>query len=86
MNAFADSSAMDWAIFEDKPNGIFKVNRRAFVDPEVLRLERERIFDRCWMVKALHVAKAIRAEATAVCTSAAESMATSPIFLSVAGL
>ncbi len=49
MNAFSNSNEMGWAIFEDKANGIFRVNRRAFVDPDVLRLERERIFDRCWI-------------------------------------
>lgn len=34
---------------EDSSVGIFRVSRRAFVDPEVLARERALIFDRCWL-------------------------------------
>ncbi len=40
---------MDWAITDDKARGVFRVNRRAFVDPQVLDLERRAIFERCWL-------------------------------------
>jgi p-cumate 2,3-dioxygenase alpha subunit len=36
-------------VFEDTDRGVFRVDRRAFTDPEVLELERARIFDRSWL-------------------------------------
>lgn len=36
-------------IYEDRDSGIFRVNRRAFTDPECLERERRRIFDTCWI-------------------------------------
>jgi p-cumate 2,3-dioxygenase alpha subunit len=36
-------------IFEDRKAGLFRVNRRAFTDPECLENERRRIFDRSWI-------------------------------------
>ena len=36
-------------IVDDWEGGIFRVNRRAFTDPEILEKERERLFDRSWI-------------------------------------
>jgi len=36
-------------IDDDAENGLFRVQRGAFLDPEVLEAERARIFDRCWL-------------------------------------
>jgi p-cumate 2,3-dioxygenase subunit alpha len=36
-------------ISDEKEQGIFRVNRRSFVDPAVLAAEREKIFSRCWL-------------------------------------
>src|SRR5207249_9497931 len=36
-------------VIDDRDKYRFRVNRRAMVDSEVLALERERIFDRCWL-------------------------------------
>jgi phenylpropionate dioxygenase-like ring-hydroxylating dioxygenase large terminal subunit len=36
-------------IIDDEERGLFRVHRRALIDPEVLRIEKERIFDRCWI-------------------------------------
>ncbi len=36
-------------IMEDQDAGLFRVNRRAFTDPQCLELERRRIFDKCWI-------------------------------------
>lgn len=36
-------------IDDDREMPRFRVNRRAMVDPEVFALEREHIFDRCWL-------------------------------------
>lgn len=36
-------------VIDNRKDGLFRVNRRAFVDPQILSLERERIFDRCWI-------------------------------------
>src|SRR5258705_7095897 len=33
----------------DEPRGTFRVQREAFLDPDVLAAERERIFDRSWL-------------------------------------
>src|SRR5580698_1052625 len=44
MDKSADSYIMD-----DQDAGLFRVNRRAFTDPECLADERRRIFDKCWI-------------------------------------
>ncbi len=36
-------------IIDDRHDARFKVNRRAFVDDEILALERERVFTKCWL-------------------------------------
>lgn len=36
-------------IDDDRANARFRVNRRAFVDEGILALERERIFEKCWL-------------------------------------
>lgn len=40
---------LGWAIVDDRARGVFRVNRRAFVDPQVLELERRALFDCCWL-------------------------------------
>ena len=39
-------------VLEDNDKGTFLVNRRAFIDPNVLSNERELIFDKCWLYLA----------------------------------
>jgi p-cumate 2,3-dioxygenase alpha subunit len=41
--------ALREAVLEDRTAGSFKVNRRVFVDDAVLALERQAIFDHCWL-------------------------------------
>jgi p-cumate 2,3-dioxygenase alpha subunit len=36
-------------VIDDKRRGLFRVNRHAFVSPEILEIERERVFDRSWL-------------------------------------
>lgn len=36
-------------IIEDRAQGVFRVNRRVFVEPDVLSREQRAIFDRCWL-------------------------------------
>ena len=36
-------------IVDDREQGIFRVNRRAFTDPEILEHERREVFDRSWL-------------------------------------
>jgi p-cumate 2,3-dioxygenase subunit alpha len=36
-------------IIDDRREASFKVNRRAFVDDEILALERDRVFAKCWL-------------------------------------
>ena len=42
-------SALREAVLEDRSAGCFKVNRRVFVDAAVLELEKQAIFDHCWL-------------------------------------
>jgi phenylpropionate dioxygenase-like ring-hydroxylating dioxygenase large terminal subunit len=37
---------------DDSSKGIFRVNRRAFTDPDILALEQGQIFERCWLYAA----------------------------------
>lgn len=36
-------------VIDDEEAGLFKVNRRAFTDPECLAEERHKIFEKCWI-------------------------------------
>ena len=36
-------------VIDDEARGIFRVHRSVFTEPDILALERERIFDRCWL-------------------------------------
>ncbi|PAL24241.1 Rieske 2Fe-2S domain-containing protein [Sphingopyxis sp. GW247-27LB] len=36
-------------IIDDRQRGIFRVARRAFVEDEILLMERDRLFSRCWL-------------------------------------
>ena len=36
-------------IVDDRARGVFRVNRRAFTDPEILEQERREVFDRSWL-------------------------------------
>ena len=36
-------------ILDDRGDGIFRVHRSVFVDPEILEQERALVFDRCWL-------------------------------------
>ncbi|MBL8382641.1 MAG: Rieske 2Fe-2S domain-containing protein [Burkholderiales bacterium] len=47
-----DLDPIGWAVVDDKARGVFRVHRRAFVDAQILELERARIFSRCWIYAA----------------------------------
>jgi p-cumate 2,3-dioxygenase subunit alpha len=49
MNTASASAETGQWILERREQGLFKVARRVFTDPEVLELEREVIFDRSWL-------------------------------------
>jgi p-cumate 2,3-dioxygenase alpha subunit len=36
-------------ISDDRDRGVFRVNRSSFLSPEILELERQRVFDKCWL-------------------------------------
>ena len=36
-------------IIDDRVNGIFRVNRRAFTDPAIFEIEKREVFDRSWL-------------------------------------
>ena len=36
-------------IIDDRESGIFRYHRSALTSPEILPIERERIFSRCWL-------------------------------------
>ncbi len=41
--------SLERLIIDDEDAGLFRVNRRAFTEPEYLELERQRIFETCWI-------------------------------------
>ena len=44
-----DVSEMQRLVEDDGRNGVFRIRRQAFVDPQLLEQERRAIFDRCWL-------------------------------------
>ena len=44
-----DRKEVDDLIRDDRAKGVFRVNRRAFIDPEILEFERREVFDKCWL-------------------------------------
>src|SRR5208283_4419172 len=42
-------AAPEGLVIDDLASTTFKVNRRAFTDPDILALERKKIFDQCWL-------------------------------------
>jgi p-cumate 2,3-dioxygenase alpha subunit len=49
---FPQPGSVDGLIQDDKARGVFRVNRRAFTDPQVFRREQQLIFERCWLYAA----------------------------------
>jgi len=41
--------ALENLVIDNQAEGLFRVNRRAFTDPHILELEKERVFDQCWI-------------------------------------
>lgn len=39
-------------VIDDRERGLFRVHRSVFTDPDILEMERERIFNRCWLYAA----------------------------------
>ncbi len=46
--AAAEESLSSW-VRQDRQGGLFRVARQAFIDPQVLAMERDAIFNRCWL-------------------------------------
>jgi p-cumate 2,3-dioxygenase subunit alpha len=44
-----DMTEISDLIVDDRARGVFRVNRRAFTDPEILERERREVFDRSWL-------------------------------------
>src|SRR5713101_5262275 len=42
-------ASLDNLIIDDQKAGIFRVNRRSFIENEYLELERERVYAKCWI-------------------------------------
>lgn len=36
-------------VIDDREAGLFRVNRRVFTDPDILELEKRRVFEQCWI-------------------------------------
>ena len=49
MSAVRADTIVEPYISEDRSRGLFRVNRRVFVDPAILERERRYIFDTCWL-------------------------------------
>jgi p-cumate 2,3-dioxygenase subunit alpha len=44
-----ENGSPEGLVIDNHKDGLFRVNRRAFTDPHVLELERERVFAQCWI-------------------------------------
>jgi p-cumate 2,3-dioxygenase subunit alpha len=44
-----ENGSPEGLVIDNQKDGLFRVNRRAFTDPHVLELERERVFAQCWL-------------------------------------
>lgn len=44
-----DNASPAGLVIDNQTDGLFRVNRRVFTDPHILELERERVFDQCWI-------------------------------------
>ena len=44
-----ENGSPEGLVIDNQEDGLFRVNRRAFTDPHILALERERVFDQCWI-------------------------------------
>ncbi len=44
-----ENGSPEGLVIDNHQDGLFRVNRRAFTDPHVLELERERVFNQCWI-------------------------------------
>jgi p-cumate 2,3-dioxygenase alpha subunit len=40
---------LEGLVIDNQTEGLFRVNRQAFLSPEILAFEKERIFERCWI-------------------------------------
>ena len=41
--------SLDGLVIDNRRDGLFRVNRQAFTDPDILALEHERVFERTWI-------------------------------------
>ena len=44
-----DNGSPEGLVIDNRKDGLFRVNRRAFTDPHILEWERERVFAQCWL-------------------------------------
>lgn len=44
-----DAVSLEGLVIDNQQDGLFRVNRQAFLKPEILELEKQRIFERCWI-------------------------------------
>lgn len=49
MESQVDANNIDELLVDDREAGLFRVNRKVFLDPGILEMERREIFDRCWL-------------------------------------
>jgi p-cumate 2,3-dioxygenase subunit alpha len=43
------NAVLDNLVIDNTDAGLFRVNRRVFTDPDILALERRRVFEQCWI-------------------------------------
>ena len=44
-----ETASLEGLVIDNQQDGLFRVNRQAFLSQEILALERQRIFERCWI-------------------------------------
>src|SRR5919197_667377 len=44
-----EQTALDNLVLDNREDGVFRVHRSAFTDPEIMTLEQRRVFEQCWI-------------------------------------
>src|SRR5215510_5997580 len=42
-------AALDSLVLDNREDGVFRVHRSVFMDPQIMALEQQRVFEQCWL-------------------------------------
>jgi hypothetical protein len=47
--ATMDQTALDNLVLDNREDGVFRVHRSVFTDPQIMALEQRHVFEQCWI-------------------------------------